>query len=112
MPIRIVFTHGQYRPTFFCDHCGRPIAPEHGKDGLEIGNYLFVDHAVGRSAIIDAVFVIHKKCTLPFAASLGVPLDVCAIEELDVLPVYLLANLGVSVKKAVAHARQLARLSS
>ncbi len=111
MPIRIVFDEGEYRPTFFCDHCDRPIEPEHGEDGSGIGSYLFMNNAIGLFSIIDEVFVLHKECTDPFVVSLVVPPDTCAIQELDVLPLYLLANMGVSFKKAVEHAMLLAGLN-
>ncbi len=110
MPIRIVFEDGQYRPTFFCDRCSQPIVNENGKDGLGGGNYLFIVHPTGRYPIIDTVYVLHKGCTFPFIASVSIPPEACAIEELDVLPIYLLANLRVSLKKAVEHARLLASL--
>ncbi len=114
MSIRIVYEDNKFRPRFFCDHCNQPIVNASTKpDTLLVGNYLFLRarREDGTQYLADdQVFVVHKQCTKPFEIAKGVRPGEYTAGELDVLPIRLLANLGVKVKDAVEHAQDLASI--
>jgi len=90
--IEIVLDDDLYRPATFCDHCGREI--EQGRQGNF--EWQVDDHG----AIVDGIiYFTHKQCCWEFEQTRG-GRGHWYCDELESLPLFLIANLEIDVKKA------------
>ena len=99
MPLRIEIQDNLYCPGFICEQCGEPI------DGP--GNFEWRIGDKGKP-VDGMIYFTHKHCTRAFRDERGGQSG-WACDELDCLPVYLLASLGIDTMSAIAKARQRAK---
>lgn len=88
--IRIVSREGRSAPTFFCDECEKPIKRPH--EGLYLWDFaLEVDEGEA------PLWILHKRCHRRVEDREGI--EALGTMELDYMPFYLLANLGIVGRK-------------
>lgn len=97
MGIVLDYEDGQVRPVVVCDWCDQPIT-----DGTR-GN--FIGSTFGDARPI--VFVHTGDCDRSYCAAHGGRGEWQGNDRLDVLPLYLAANLGVDWEAAAARLRDM-----
>jgi hypothetical protein len=103
MGLQIQVEDGRFKPAIVCDHCGQRI------DDARMGNYQWqmADH--GQCAEDKTIFFTHKGCCRPFEEAQGGRRR-WAWAPLSSLPVFLAANLSLSLKDATRSAELMASL--
>jgi len=91
MPLRIELDNGRYCPVTICDYCGQRIAGP--------GNFEWRCDEKGQ--VVDgAIYFTHKHCTRQFRDARGGQAG-WMWAELDHLPVYVLASMGITSPTAI-----------
>lgn len=85
MSIKIVWKNNLFCPVVFCDQCGEAIIE------AKSGNFEWEMTADGEIKT-GQIYFTHKQCYLEFEKSRG---GRWGCDELRILPIYLLSNLGI-----------------